>query len=207
MFGAGLYPVITEKFCAGRSSLEVLQAVVAAGVEVVQLREKELAKEDLLVLAKKYREITKIHNVSLIINDHVDIALAVGAEGVHLGQEDASCEKVKGINPDLIVGVSTHDLEEAVVAEKAGADYINIGPIFNTKTKELKMQALGVAALKEIRSKISIPFTVMGGIKEKHIPELLKAGAKRIAMVTEITQAGDIEGTIRRLQSLIVEKK
>lgn len=203
MFGEGLYPVITENFCNGRSGLEVLKEVIKAGVKVVQLREKDMSKNQLYHLAREYRSITKKNQVMLIINDYLDIALAVEADGVHLGQDDLPVKIARKIAPHLTLGVSTHNLEEALKAQKEGATYLNIGPIFPTKTKEIKVKPLGIAALQSIKKELKIPFTVMGGIKENNLKEVVKAGAKRIAMVTEITEAPVILEKIKNLQRII----
>src|SRR4030042_3860302 len=106
-FNFGLYPVITEEFCNGRDILDVLKTVIDGGVKIIQLRQKHSTKKNIYLLANKYREITKKYNVKLIINDHLDIALAVGADGVHLGQDDLPCNVARKIAPDIIIGVST----------------------------------------------------------------------------------------------------
>lgn len=206
-FNYGLYPVITEAFCNGRSSLDVLQAVAAGGARIVQLREKVgpgspyPTRKALYELAREYRKITADFNMTLIINDFVDIALAVNADGVHLGQDDLPCKVSREIAPNLIIGVSTHNEEEIRRAEEDGATYINIGPIYSTQTKELGMQPLGVDYLRN--SKTSLPFSVMGGIKKDKIAELTACGAKNIAMVTEVTMAENIEEQVRMLNNLI----
>jgi thiamine-phosphate pyrophosphorylase len=197
-----IYPVITEKFCKNGSSVETLKQVMDGGAKIVQLREKEYPKGRILSMAREFREITKKYNAWLIINDHLDIAVLCGADGVHLGQDDIPCRDAKMLAPNLAIGVSTHNLREALIAERDGADYINIGPIYDTKTKVNKMKPLGIKMMKEIASGISVPFTVMGGIKARHIPDLVKSGAKRIAMVTEITMADNVASRVKKLASL-----
>lgn len=197
----GLYPVITSKFCKGRKPLDVLKAVIKGGVKIVQLREKEMTKKDLYDLAVDFRKITKRAGVTLIINDHIDIALAVKADGIHLGQDDLPCKVARKLGPSLIIGISTHDREEIVKAEIDGASYINVGPIFATGTKQLSMEPLGLDYLKDTRT--SLPFTVMGGIKENNIKDVLECGAKTIAMVTELTEAENIIEKTKRLTELI----
>lgn len=209
-FNFGLYPVITEAYCGGRTALEVLKEVVAGGAKIVQMREKlgsgpYPGKRDLHRLALEFRRITAGAGVVLIINDHVDIALAVGADGVHLGQEDLPCSVVRKMAPELVIGVSTHNDEEIREAEREGASWINIGPIYATQTKTLSMAPLGIDYLKAAEPRL--PFSVMGGVKRDKIPELVKAGAKNIAMVTEITQAEDIKGRVEELNRLIRESQ
>ena len=197
-----IYPVISSEFCAGRTPLEVLRGVGEGGARVVQLREKHMRKQELAKLAVEFRKVTDSFGMLLIINDHVDIALECDADGVHLGQDDACFEEARALAPDLVIGVSTHSELEALDAQAAGASYINIGPIFHTGTKSLPMEPLGLDLLRDLAPKITIPFTVMGGIKARHIPELVAIGAARIAMVTEITQADDVFTKVRELRTL-----
>lgn len=196
-----IYPVISSEFTNGRDVTEVLKQIAEGGAHIVQLREKNKSKAEIYRLAEAYRTITDKYNMLLIINDHLDIALAVGADGVHLGQDDLPLTAGRKLTDDLILGNSTHDLEEALKAQQEGADYINIGPIYPTKTKQLAYQFLGLDTLREVSAQIKIPFTVMGGIKEHHLEELIKLGARHIAMVTEITQADDITAQVKRLRS------
>jgi thiamine-phosphate pyrophosphorylase len=198
-----IYPVISSEFCLGREPLEVLKKIADGGAKIVQLREKNIAKSEIAKLAEKFRDITLKYNMLLIINDHVDIALSADADGVHLGQDDLSVTDAKRDAEELIVGLSSHSVQEALEAEKNGADYINIGPIYATGTKSLSMQPLGPGAIAEISSQVNIPFTIMGGIKAANIPELVSCGASKIAMVTEITEADDIRSRVCELRRLI----
>jgi thiamine-phosphate pyrophosphorylase len=179
--------------------------VIQGGSKIIQLREKDYPKRDLYNLALKFRRITERAGVLLMINDHVDIALAVEADGVHLGQEDLPVQVARKLAPELLIGASTHSLEQALQAEEDGADYINIGPIFSTTTKEGVGRSLGPAAIREISPRIKVPFTVMGGITEENIDQVLAQGARRVAMVTAITRAADIAQQVRSLQDKIRE--
>ncbi|MEE9529527.1 MAG: thiamine phosphate synthase [Syntrophobacteria bacterium] len=200
-----IYPVTCEELSQGRSNLEVLEAVIQGGAKIIQLREKEYPKKDLYHLALKFREMTAKVGVLLIINDHVDIALGVEADGVHLGQEDLPLTVARKLAPELLIGASTHSLEDALQAQKDGADYVNIGPIFPTKTKEGVERVLGPKAITEISPQIKVPFTVMGGINEENIDQVLAQGARRVAMVTAITRAADIAAKVRSLKEKIIE--
>lgn len=131
-----IYPVTCERLSNGRSDLEVLEGLAAGGAKIVQLREKDMCERDFFRLAEKFRERTARAGMLLIINDRVDVALAIGADGVHLGQEDFPVPAARKIGPELLIGASSHDLEEAIRAQEEGADYVNIGPIFPTGTKE-----------------------------------------------------------------------
>ena len=197
-----IYPVISSEFCMGKKPENVLKQIADGGARIVQLREKNMPKPEMAKLAEKYRKITSEYEMLFIMNDHVDIALECDADGVHLGQDDTPLIEGRKSAPDLILGVSTHSIEEALEAVENEASYINIGPIYATGTKSLSMQPLGLEGITEISPLINIPFTVMGGIKAKHIPGLLKAGASKIAMVTEITQAKNITERVCELRRL-----
>lgn len=198
-----VYPVTCEGLSKGRTNLEVLEAVILGGSKIIQLREKEYSKKNLYNLALKFREITTRAGILLIINDQVDVALAVDADGVHLGQEDLPVQVARKLAPELLIGASTHSLEQALEAEKNGADYINIGPIFATKTKQGVGDFLGPEAISEISSQIKVPFTVMGGINEDNIEQVLAKGARKVAMVSAITKAADIVARVRSLKAKI----
>jgi thiamine-phosphate pyrophosphorylase len=198
-----LYPVTCEKLSAGRSNLDVLEGVVRGGARIIQLREKEATSREFYDMAVRFRQITSRAGILLIINDRLDIALAVDADGVHLGQEDLPVDAARKLGPELIIGASTHSLEEALRARDAGADYVNIGPIFPTSTKTGVRDFLGPEAISAIGPRLGIPFTVMGGIHERNLDEVLRHGARKVAMVTEITQALDIARKVRSLRSRI----
>jgi thiamine-phosphate pyrophosphorylase len=198
-----IYPVTCERLSNGRSNLEVLKAVIQGGARIIQLREKEYSGKKMYDLALKFREITTKAGVLLIINDHVDIAMAVEADGVHLGQNDFPLKAAIKIAPELLIGASTHSIKEAIQAQKEGADYINIGPIFPTGTKEGIERFLGPEAIAAISPEIDVPFTVMGGISESNIDQVLFNGARRVAMVTAITQAPDIAAQVKSLREKI----
>ncbi len=190
-----LYPVITPEFCRGRNPEDILRAVLDGGVGMVQLRLKGHEDIEYYNLAESFRKITEAHDALLIIDDRTDIALATGADGVHLGQSDMPVDAARRIAPELIIGASTHDKAEALEAQSRGASYVNIGPIYPTLTKG-SVHAIGERAITDISPLLEIPFTVMGGIKEHHIPRLLELGVRRIAMVTAITEADEVTKTV-----------
>ncbi len=195
-----LYPVLTGAFTGGREVLDVLKAIGKGGAKMVQLREKELSKRELLKLAVLFRKICSAYGMLMIVDDHIDVALACGADGVHLGQEDLPIAPARIIAPELIIGQSTHSIAQAVAGHDAGADYVNLGPIFQTSTKNVSVEPLGLEIIPKVVPLLDIPFTVMGGIKERHLPELISLGATKIAMVTEVTQADDVEAKVRQLR-------
>lgn len=188
---AGVYLVTSEALSAGRTTPRIVDAALAAGVRLIQLREKDLPLRELLPLAHTVRAQTREVGALLILNDRLDAALAVDADGVHLGQDDFPIAEARRLAPELILGASTHDVAEAEAAQEAGASYVNIGPIYPTQTKAWDDAFLGVEGLKRIAPHVRIPFTVMGGIKGHHVPALVQAGARTIAVVTEVTAAPD----------------
>ena len=196
---AGLYLVTSQALSRGRSTLEIVDAALAGGVRLIQLREKEMPMPDFLRLAELLRARTTQAGALLIINDRVDVALAVGADGVHLGQADFPIAPARRLAPDLIIGASTHSPAEAQAAEHAGASYINIGPLFPTQTKQTSGEFLGLEGLGQIARHVTIPWTVMGGIKLEHVPALIQAGARTIAVVTAVTAAADPAQAAREL--------
>ena len=199
-----IYPVTCEELSEGRDNIRVLEDVLAGGAKIVQLREKNWSKKQLYQVALEFKKRTQGCGALLMINDHVDVALAAGADGVHLGRSDLPLPAARSIAPELILGASSHSLEQALEAEQAGADYVNIGPVFSTQTKE-NNAPLGEEAIKSIAPELDIPFTVMGGINTENISRVLEAGARRIAMVSGITRAPDMEKRVRELREKILE--
>jgi len=200
---ADLYVVITEAFCAGRTALTVLDQVLAAGVGIVQLREKDLADRDLYELAQEFRRRTEAARSLLIIDDRVDIALAAGADGVHLGQTDLPVAAARRIAPDLIVGASSHGLEEELAAQAAGAGYVNIGPIFSTATKPAAIP-LGVEAITRLTPHLTIPWSTMGGINQGNIAQVVARGARHPAVMSAVTAAADVTAAAWTLRKAII---
>jgi thiamine-phosphate pyrophosphorylase len=196
---ARVYLVTSSSMSAGRGTTEIVTAALKGGIRLIQLREKDLPVEEFEKLARQVRRLTADAQALLIINDSLDVARAVGTDGVHLGQDDFPVAEARKRAPDLIIGASTHSVEEAVKAQRDGASYVNIGPLFPTSTKKWDGAFLGMDGLKKISAAISIPFTVMGGIKKLHIPELRAAGVRTVAVVTEITAAQDPEQAARDL--------
>ena len=152
---AELYLVISSEFTLGRPVPEIFEAAAAGGIRLIQLREKNRGAKFLYDTACACRSIANRYNVVMMIDDMVDVALLSGADGVHLGQEDLPVNEARKIAPELLLGCSTHNLEEALAARSAGADYINIGPVYPTGTKKLAMEALGTGAIRSISPQIA----------------------------------------------------
>ncbi len=204
----GLYVVLGQEFSHGRDFLEVAEKVIAGGAGAIQLRAKEMPSQEFLEWAYRLRELTAKHNVTLIVNDRLDVALATGADGVHLGQDDFPLPEARRIaGPNFILGASTHSVEEAKRAVAEGASYINIGPIFTTQTKKGVVSAVGPDLITQVTSVVRHPFTVMGGIKIENVEEVLKRGARRVAVVTAVVAAEDITAAAQSFSDIIQKYK
>ncbi|MEW9121643.1 MAG: thiamine phosphate synthase [Thermotaleaceae bacterium] len=199
-----LYGITAEEHSRGRTNIEVVEAMIEAGIKVIQYREKDKKMCCKYEESLKIREMTKRANVTFIVNDDIDIALLVGADGVHIGQEDLPIEEVrKLVGKDKIIGLSTHSPEQAQDAVRRGADYIGVGPIFQTFTKKDVCAPVGLSYLEYVIKHISIPFVAIGGIKESNIQEVAQRGASCICLVTEIVGAEDIKGKIQGIRNKI----
>lgn len=198
---ADLYVVITSAFCAGRSPVTVLEGCLAAGVKLIQLREKDMHTADFFDLAMAFQVRCQEAGALLIIDDRLDLALAAEADGVHLGQRDLPIEAARHLAPELIIGASTHSLYQALAAQSSGASYVNIGPIFATATKETGMDPLGPEAVSTIGPELRIPFTCMGGIKLDNLDALTQRGARHCAVVTAVTEAPNVEAAARAMRA------
>ena len=207
-----VYPVSSERLAEGRSDEQWLDDVLQGGAKIVQLRDKESTDRQLLEKAKHFRKKTSGAGALFMINDRVDIALLADADGIHLGQKDLPSEEVVKLVPDMLIGISCNSETQASQLGKMeregmlSASYYNIGPIYPTKTKEGLTEFIGPEAIEVFSSYVSIPFTVMGGIKLKHVAELAACGVHRIAVVTALTKAPDIAAETRRWVKTITER-
>ncbi len=183
-----------------------VRLALKGGVQAVQVREKDLPVRELLAMAQELRGITKEFEARLFINDRVDVAVAVEADGVHLGHESMPADAVRKIvGKKMLIGVSTHTLVEAMDAEKAGADFVTFGPIFETPSKMHYGAPVGVAALRTVKEHIRIPVFGLGGITSNALSRVMNAKADGIALISAILAADDVEWAahdiIRRLES------
>ncbi|WP_088102454.1 thiamine phosphate synthase [Halalkalibacter urbisdiaboli] len=202
-----LYTITGEEFHPGRDLVDVIEEAILGGSDIIQLRDKKGTKLEVLKKAKALRELTKKYNVTFIVNDHIDVALAVDADGVHVGQDDLPLEDVRKIvGPNKIIGISTHKIEEARQAEAGGADYIGVGPIFETKSKEDVVDPVTTAYIKQVVEEIKIPFVAIGGIKLHNVEQVLEAGATRICMISEIVGAKDVKGVCETFKKILANK-
>lgn len=199
----GIYGITAEKYSRGRSTIEVVIAMITGGIGIIQYREKRPAKSfaAMLTECREIRRLTREAGVLFIVNDYADIARLVDADGVHVGQDDLPVAAVRElIGPGKIIGLSTHSPAQATAAVLAGADYIGVGPIFATTTKDDVCAPVGLAYLEHVVQSCPLPFVAIGGIKEHNIEQVVCRGAKTVCLVTEIVGAEDIAATVRRLQ-------
>ncbi|URZ02121.1 thiamine phosphate synthase [Clostridium felsineum] len=188
-----LYLVTDRKVLKDKDLYKAVEEAIEGGVTLVQLREKEMDTLDFYKSALKVKSITDTFDVPLIINDRIDIALAVNADGVHIGQSDMPLIKARELlGKDKIIGVSAHSIEEAVEAEKNGATYLGVGAIFNTSTKS-DAKAVSLEKLEQIKKSVKIPMVGIGGIDEENAREVILAGVDGISVVSAILGAKDIK--------------
>ncbi len=183
-----LYLITDRKLFSSYGSFErAVKEALEAGVRVIQLREKDLLTRALLDMAYKFRELTAKCGAKLIISDRLDIALSVGADGVHLGQSGIPVGAVRAVvKESLLIGCSTHSFKEALEAESGGADFVTFGPLFRTPAKLKYGEPVGLEALSEVSKRISLPIFGIGGIKLKNVNDVLKAGASGVALISGI---------------------
>ena len=179
-----------------------VEQALKGGATVIQLREKDCSSREFLALARTLLPLCRARRVPLLINDRVDIALAVDADGVHVGQSDLPCAAVRAImGPDKIVGVSASSLEEAVQAQKDGADYLGVGAMYATSTKD-DAEIVSMDELKAIRRTVDLPIVVIGGINARTIPNFKHMGIEGNAVVSALVAQADVEGAARALLKL-----
>jgi thiamine-phosphate pyrophosphorylase len=200
-----LYLITDRKlFSAACSLYFAIEDALAAGVKVIQLREKDLSVRELFDVAQWMRDLTNEYEAKLIINDRADVALSVGADGVHLGQQSMPAHVVRKIaGGRLVIGVSAHGVDEALAAEKSGADFITFGPVYETPSKLKYGNPIGIEKVREIKSRITIPVLAIGGIKQERVHELKAAGVDGIAMISAILTAKDIHKTTKEFLRLL----
>ena len=199
-----LYLVTDRGLARGRSTLDIVSAAVDGGATVVQLREKDCSTLDFIKQALTIKDFLKARGVPMIINDRVDVAQAVNADGVHLGQTDMPLEMAKRILGDsMIIGISAESLQDAIEAEKGGADYLGVSPIYATPTKTDTAPALGLEGLRAIHKAVGLPLVGIGGLNKNNSADVIRNGAAGVAVVSAIVAADDPEAAARELKHLI----
>lgn len=201
-FTTGIYALTAENLSKDRSNIEVVDELIKAGITFLQYREKDKKAKAMYEECLVIREKTRAAGVTFIVNDHIDLAIAVKADGVHVGQEDLPPQVVrKLIGNDLLLGLSTHNPEQVRLAELCGVvDYIGVGPVFETKTKKDVCDAVGLEYVRYVAINSKLPFVAIGGIKEHNIAEVAGAGAKTIAVVSDIVGAADMTAKVQSLR-------
>ncbi len=201
--------LIADVEAAGRRKMTALiDKAVGGGATLVQLRSKKLSSRHFLELALQTSEVLRRKNIPFIINDRLDIALASDADGVHLGQEDLPLHLArKLLGRHRIIGITVNMISEAIEAEAGGANYLGVGPVFFTATKERLKPVLGLERLKAIRKKVGIPILAVGGINAQNAAEVMATGVDGIAVVSAILGSKDVRGATRELLRAIRKKK
>jgi len=198
-----LYGILDIGYVGIDDAERVTKSMIDGDVDLIQLRAKEHSVEEIVDLAGKLHEVTSAAGVPLIVNDHAEVAAKVPVEGVHLGQDDDSLAHArKKAGRDVLVGKSTHSLEQAVEAEREGADYVGFGPIFATPTKP-DYQPIGLTGIKRVHNEITVPTFCIGGIKIDNLGQVIAAGARRVAIVSGLLKAPDIAKYARACKALL----
>ena len=198
-----LYGILDLGYVGIDDAERVTKSMIDGDVDLIQLRAKEHSVEEIVDLAGKLHEVTSAAGVPLIVNDHAEVAAKVPVEGVHLGQDDDSLAHArKKAGRHVLVGKSTHSLEQAVEAEREGADYVGFGPIFATPTKP-DYQPIGLTGIKRVHNEINVPTFCIGGIKIDNLGQVIAAGARRVAIVSGLLRAPDIAKYARACKALL----
>ncbi len=198
----GIYGITNSRDSLDRSNIDVVKEMINAGIKIIQYREKDLTHKKMLEECKVIRRLTRESGAIFIINDFIDIAMAVKSDGVHLGQDDLSISDARKIlGNNFFIGVSTHSPIQGTEALKNGADYIGVGPIFKTDTKK-SATPVGLEYLDWVVQNLDIPFVAIGGIKEHNLNQILNAGAKCVSLVSEITSSPCIKEKVENLNKI-----
>lgn len=194
----GLYPILDPHAFPDTNLVEVVRTLAHAGVRIVQYRDKSASMRDALDLLHPLRLVTADLGVLLIINDRCDLAEAIGADGLHLGQDDLPLHEARTrLGADAIIGLSTHNLTQVQAASQQGADYIGFGPIFQTPTKRDHEPPVGIEGLRHIRPHTTMPVFAIGGITQQSVSALYQAGADGIAVASALSQGSDLQATLK----------
>lgn len=191
MIDFSLYLITDRRQTGGRPLLEVVEAALSGGVRAVQLREKDLPSVELYDLAWELRALTARFDARLLINERIDVALAVEADGVQLGINSLPVTAARRIAPDLIIGYSSHSVGEAAAVLAKGTDFVTFGPVFPTPSKAAYGEPLGLAKLSQACEQLAGPVFALGGIKQSNLPQITAAGCYRVALISDILAAPD----------------
>ncbi|MBR4742359.1 MAG: thiamine phosphate synthase [Desulfovibrio sp.] len=196
-----LYALTDANLSLGRPLRDVVTALLESGVRIIQYREKHAPIRQMLEECLLMRALTKEASACFIVDDHVELAMLSQADGVHIGQEDLPIAAVRSlVGQQMIIGVSTHGPEQAQEAVRNGADYIGVGPVFATKTKENVVDPVGVEYVSWVAANISLPFVAIGGIKAHNVAQVVRSGARCCALVSEFVGAQDIRAKVKEVR-------
>ena len=201
---ARLYAIVDTGYVAPERIGWVTEKLVEGGVDLIQLRAKKMPLAQVAELGRALRKIIPIGGPLFILNDHPELAGEIGADGIHIGQDDLSVAEARRLaGAELLVGKSTHSLDQAIAAEKEGADYIGVGPIFATPTKP-DYVPVGLALIAQVRERVQAPQFCIGGINEETLPSVMEAGARRVVIVSALLQSADIPAYCRRVRERLL---
>jgi len=198
-----LYVIVDLRPGMPRPPDELGRMVLDGGADILQLRAKTASGREFFFWGERLRRLTQEYGRPLIINDRLDVALALEADGVHLGQDDLPVACARKVLPEGIIGFSTHSVAEALAAEALAADYLALGPIFPSPSKPGTQAPLGLATIRQAAASLRLPWLAIGGINEGNLPELLSAGARRIAVISAVACAENPYLATRRLKELL----
>ncbi|MBI3087606.1 MAG: thiamine phosphate synthase [Candidatus Omnitrophica bacterium] len=200
-----LYVIVDQAAAGGRDPAWIAAQAIRGGADVVQLRDKAGSTRDVVARAQAVLQVARDARVPLIINDRVDVAAAVGADGVHLGQDDLPVSAARRIlGPDRLIGKSTHSLEQALDADREAVDYLAVGPLYPTPTKP-DYPPVGVALIHQVKGRVRRPLVVIGGVEQATLADVLRAGASCVAVVRAVCAADDPEAAARELKRALTQ--
>lgn len=203
-----LYVITDEVIAGGRSHAGIAQQAVLGGADIIQLRDKSMSCRELVVVGREIVGITRKAGAVFLVNDRMDVAIACGADGVHLGQDDMRVSNARQLAPPgFIIGVSVGTVGEAEEAEQEGADYVALSPTFSTASKSNAGPGYGLDRLREIRRAVSLPIIAIGGISRQNVQGVIAAGADGIAVISAVVASRDITGAAREIRGLVQESK
>lgn len=203
-----LYVITDETIAGGRSHADIAQRALRGGADVIQLRDKARSCAELVVVGREIAAIIRKAGAVFIINDRLDVAIACGADGVHLGQKDMLVSTARQLAPPgFVIGVSVGTVGEAVDAEREGADYLALSPALSTTSKDDAGPGHGLDRLREIRREVSLPLIAIGGINRQNVRDVIMAGADGIAVISAVVASPDITAAARDLKDLVRESK
>lgn len=202
---AGIYGITASHRARERDTVTVARDMIRGGIAILQYREKYKTMKEQFYECSELRKITADAGIPFVVNDHIDLAQAVDADGVHIGQDDIPLSVIRSIVPDMMLGLSTHSPQQLTEAVEAGADYIGVGPLFATTTKENVCAPVGMEYLHYAAQQQTVMFVAIGGITCETLPAILHAGARTVALVTALTESEDVYDTTKKVVTVYNE--